>query len=291
MDSRKGWNHTCEAWQLICLVPSEKSSLKTVQNFTAEFKVVLWAIGRDSCMCGNSLNQIHLFLGNASFPRCIQLIPAESVFKNAINIFPPSIQLYTKTLIINYLLSLSLSPISQFQSYITHSFAPGRCLVFPACTDPIKLRTFQVESHPPLTQIRARRQNYFFGFLGEMSMAGPGAGMSIGNMSTHNSSRPCNIGKTQLLVPDAPKFNFLPLDSIFRLHCFFVYFIYYKPLYIAIFYKHEISQVIHFELRTVGQFFEVHKLNSKGTSLLYCFPGPAISIQRYIVSEHRGSNK
>ena len=31
---------------------------------------------------------------------------------------------------------------------------------------------------------------YLFGFLGDMSIAGPGAGMSIGNMSTHISMRP-----------------------------------------------------------------------------------------------------
>lgn len=39
--------------------------------------------------------------------------------------------------------------------------------------------------------------SYFFGFLGEMSTAVPGAGMSIGNMSTHISSRPCNGSKTR----------------------------------------------------------------------------------------------
>lgn len=31
---------------------------------------------------------------------------------------------------------------------------------------------------------------YLFGFRGDMSIAGPGAGMSIGNMSTHISIRP-----------------------------------------------------------------------------------------------------
>lgn len=48
-------------------------------------------------------------------------------------------------------------------------------------------------------------EHYFFGFLGEMSMAGPGAGMSMGNMSTHNSSRPCNSRKTWLVVPECPE--------------------------------------------------------------------------------------
>lgn len=32
---------------------------------------------------------------------------------------------------------------------------------------------------------------YLFGFRGDMSSAGPGAAMSIGNMSTHISIRPC----------------------------------------------------------------------------------------------------
>lgn len=36
----------------------------------------------------------------------------------------------------------------------------------------------------------SRRQTYFFGFLGEMSRAGPGAVMSFGNMSTHISILP-----------------------------------------------------------------------------------------------------
>lgn len=31
---------------------------------------------------------------------------------------------------------------------------------------------------------------YLFGFRGDVSIAGPGAGISIGNMSTHISSRP-----------------------------------------------------------------------------------------------------
>lgn len=44
---------------------------------------------------------------------------------------------------------------------------------------------------------------YFFGFLGEISVAGPGAGMSMGNMSTHISRRPCKVGEVQsaTLVP------------------------------------------------------------------------------------------
>lgn len=36
--------------------------------------------------------------------------------------------------------------------------------------------------HPP---------TYLFGLRGDMSIAGPGAGMSIGNISTHISIRPC----------------------------------------------------------------------------------------------------
>nr|CAD7405429.1 unnamed protein product [Timema poppensis] len=35
------------------------------------------------------------------------------------------------------------------------------------------------------------RSSYDLGFLGDMSRAGPGRGMSIGNMSTHISSLPC----------------------------------------------------------------------------------------------------
>lgn len=48
--------------------------------------------------------------------------------------------------------------------------------------------------------------SYFFGFLGEISMAGPGAGMSMGNMSTHISRRPCKVGEVQSapLVPPVP---------------------------------------------------------------------------------------
>lgn len=42
--------------------------------------------------------------------------------------------------------------------------------------------------------------SYFFGFLGDISVAGPGAGMSMGNMSTHISRRPCKVEK----VPSAP---------------------------------------------------------------------------------------
>lgn len=38
---------------------------------------------------------------------------------------------------------------------------------------------------------------YFFGFLGEISVAGPGAGISMGNMSTHISRRPCRVGEVQ----------------------------------------------------------------------------------------------
>jgi len=33
---------------------------------------------------------------------------------------------------------------------------------------------------------------YLFGFRGQMLIGGPGAGMSIGNMSTHISSFPCD---------------------------------------------------------------------------------------------------
>lgn len=36
----------------------------------------------------------------------------------------------------------------------------------------------------------AAAHTYLFGFRGDMSRAGPGAGMSIGNMSTHISIRP-----------------------------------------------------------------------------------------------------
>lgn len=49
----------------------------------------------------------------------------------------------------------------------------------------------------PTPPHRPRANNYFLGFLGEMSMAEPGAGISMGNISTHNSSRPCKGGNTQ----------------------------------------------------------------------------------------------
>lgn len=38
---------------------------------------------------------------------------------------------------------------------------------------------------------------HFFGFRGVMSRAGPGAGASIGNKSTHISIRPCKNDETQ----------------------------------------------------------------------------------------------
>lgn len=44
---------------------------------------------------------------------------------------------------------------------------------------------------------RFGRFPYFFGFLGEISVAGPGAGISMGNMSTHISRRPCRVGEVQ----------------------------------------------------------------------------------------------
>ncbi len=47
----------------------------------------------------------------------------------------------------------------------------------------IRLTIFQSDSLAP-------GHPYLFGFLGDMSIAGPGAGMSIGNMSTHISMRP-----------------------------------------------------------------------------------------------------
>lgn len=37
------------------------------------------------------------------------------------------------------------------------------------------------------------RSSYAFGFLGDMSTAGPGNGISMGNISTHISSLPCSI--------------------------------------------------------------------------------------------------
>lgn len=40
--------------------------------------------------------------------------------------------------------------------------------------------------HPP---------TYLFGLRGDMSIAGPGAGMSMGNISTHISIRPCGAHK------------------------------------------------------------------------------------------------
>lgn len=56
---------------------------------------------------------------------------------------------------------------------------------------------------------------YFFGFLGEISMAGPGAGISMGNISTHISRRPCKVGEVQsapwpLLAPCT---HSIPLNS------------------------------------------------------------------------------
>jgi len=40
---------------------------------------------------------------------------------------------------------------------------------------------------------------YPFGFLGEMSTGKPGRGMSMGNISTHNSRRPCDA-KTGIVL-------------------------------------------------------------------------------------------
>lgn len=53
---------------------------------------------------------------------------------------------------------------------------------------------FQSDSH-----LIAPVRMYLFGFLGEMSIAGPGAGISIGNMSTHISMRPFEEIKKNLL--------------------------------------------------------------------------------------------
>ena len=51
---------------------------------------------------------------------------------------------------------------------------------------------------------------YLFGFRGEMSIAGPGAGMSIGNMSTHISIRPFETHSEKQFNSNINLFNYLP---------------------------------------------------------------------------------
>lgn len=63
-----------------------------------------------------------------------------------------------------------------------------------------------------------REVPYFFGFLGEISMAGPGAGMSMGNMSTHISRRPCKVEEVQSapLAPPCPLHPAVSLPALLQ---------------------------------------------------------------------------